>query len=739
MKAGIPNSLMGEIQELQDTFGAVMGQAIVLTDQAGNVVTRPTLSGIFYQKLFVSLQEAERPFEPALLRLGPLAYPAVLEEWVPGLKYVVHPLVPDYGQTYYLWSGLYMEEGTRELVLQAFEARMRNHPYYEELRAEVAAMPELDRDEINRFREKLAALGNILSKLLAGAVLKPLAQRSGQVISQLLAKLEEEFLQIEVVLQHMAGSLPGAEMYAFAQEGEAGKFKVSCSAGREARLLMNAEFEQGDGFLGQAVLGSEPRHWQNVAKDPRAVFFTQRGISQPEYLSCYPVKIHSGRRALLLAVGFSGTRQVQDYAQHEQSVAALLSLSLRGEQLVQREALRSEATLRLKEAARQLPQTASLQELSARLLDMIMGMPFSPSSVLVYFEEGPEDTHHFKGWKPDESVMYVQDLRSRYSAHSFLSSTIINGEAEGQVLLECPLIADKRFKGILSVGFRHRSEAEEWLYFAGCLASLAGTAISLIEKENRHTKQAAVFLEHTHHYLRSSHPELHRLSAEASLMAYELARYTGLPEKESEQMRTAGLLAPFKLEFLLGYGFYQEEIALLKEVDQFTSFYFQINKPAVSVPAQLLAQVLHHTGQSADKEQLQDLSTVWLDFSRFMLDNYMLGELYSEPRAAFQSFLRSRAEAQPLRKGLSAVKLLNSAALKTPKEEWGISPREEEVLELIILGKTNKEIASALFISEHTVKNHLSRIFSKMDVTDRSQIIALVYKRIFDSERIEIP
>lgn len=90
------------------------------------------------------------------------------------------------------------------------------------------------------------------------------------------------------------------------------------------------------------------------------------------------------------------------------------------------------------------------------------------------------------------------------------------------------------------------------------------------------------------------------------------------------------------------------------------------------------------------------------------------------------------------KRGVSAGKLLNSTALKTPKEEWGISPREEEVLELIILGKTNKDIASALFISEHTVKNHLSRIFNKMDVTDRSQIIALVYKRIFDSERIEM-
>lgn len=738
MKAVIPDSLMGEIQELQDTFGSVTSQAIVLTDQAGNIVTRPTLYGIFYQKMFNSLQETRRPFEPALLRLGPLSHPAVLEEWVPGLKYVVSPLVPDYGQTYYLWSGLYMEEGTRELVLQGFEAKMRNHPQYDELRAELVAMPELSRESIGRVRGKLGVLGNILSKLLAGYVLKPLAQRSGMVISQLLSNLEEDFLKVEDVLQQMAGTFSGADLYAFAIEDEAGGYKVKYSAGREANLLMNAKFQQGDGFMGQAVLGREPRHWQGVAKDPRSFFFTQRGITQPEYLSCYPVQIHSGKKALLLAVGFGEIRQLQDHAQQEQMVASLLGLSARGEKLLQRETLRNEATLRLKEAACLLPQTASTQELGMQLLDIIMGMPFYPSSVLVYFEKATGGSHYAKGWSLEAVAHYVQDIEERYSPQAFLSSAIIHEDGEEQVLLECPLIAEKVFKGILAVGFRRRSEAEEWLTFASCLASLASTAIRLLEKDNKLMKQAGIFLGHTRDYLRSSNPELQRLSQEAASMAHELARYTGLPEREAEQMKTACLLAPFKLDALLRYGFYQEELLLLKQVDQLASFYFEMDKPAVSLPAQLLALVLLHTGKHADKEQLAESDLEWIDPSRYTLDDYAAGEIDSEPRSAFQSFLRSRSDSQAMKRTVSAVKLLNSASLKTPKEEWGISPREEEVLELIILGKTNKDIASALFISEHTVKNHLSRIFTKMNVTDRSQIIALVYKRILDSERIEI-
>ena len=53
---------------------------------------------------------------------------------------------------------------------------------------------------------------------------------------------------------------------------------------------------------------------------------------------------------------------------------------------------------------------------------------------------------------------------------------------------------------------------------------------------------------------------------------------------------------------------------------------------------------------------------------------------------------------------------------------YGISHRELEVLELVAQGKSNKEVAAALFISEGTVKNHLYRIMRKLDVGNRTEI-----------------
>src|SRR5204863_5501433 len=50
-----------------------------------------------------------------------------------------------------------------------------------------------------------------------------------------------------------------------------------------------------------------------------------------------------------------------------------------------------------------------------------------------------------------------------------------------------------------------------------------------------------------------------------------------------------------------------------------------------------------------------------------------------------------------------------------------LSEREREILRLIAKGASNREIASALFLAEGTVKNHVSNILGKLEVRDRTQ------------------
>ena len=57
-----------------------------------------------------------------------------------------------------------------------------------------------------------------------------------------------------------------------------------------------------------------------------------------------------------------------------------------------------------------------------------------------------------------------------------------------------------------------------------------------------------------------------------------------------------------------------------------------------------------------------------------------------------------------------------------------LTEREQEVLQLILTGKPNKEIASALFITESTVKTHAHNIYSKYDVSSRAELISTLLK-----------
>ena len=58
-----------------------------------------------------------------------------------------------------------------------------------------------------------------------------------------------------------------------------------------------------------------------------------------------------------------------------------------------------------------------------------------------------------------------------------------------------------------------------------------------------------------------------------------------------------------------------------------------------------------------------------------------------------------------------------------------LSRREMEVIQLVILGYKNRDIAQKLFISEKTVKNHLSAIFNKLGVADRLELTLYAFER----------
>ena len=101
------------------------------------------------------------------------------------------------------------------------------------------------------------------------------------------------------------------------------------------------------------------------------------------------------------------------------------------------------------------------------------------------------------------------------------------------------------------------------------------------------------------------------------------------------------------------------------------------------------------------------------------------------PRDELFRAIRVVHEGGSLLQPLVASKLLQhmSAPEETKQEAELLTEREMEVLELLAEGKTNKQIAEELVISERTVKFHVSSILNKLGASNRTEAVALAAQR----------
>jgi DNA-binding NarL/FixJ family response regulator len=139
----------------------------------------------------------------------------------------------------------------------------------------------------------------------------------------------------------------------------------------------------------------------------------------------------------------------------------------------------------------------------------------------------------------------------------------------------------------------------------------------------------------------------------------------------------------------------------------------------------------------------RDPSAKVIVLTTFDLDDYV----YEAIRAGASGFLLKSAPPHQLIAGIRTViagdallapeitrRLLDRFVARPPRPTGtppafaDLSPRELEVLRLIADGRSNAEIAANLFLSEATVKTHVTHILTKLRLRDRVQAVALAYR-----------
>lgn len=104
---------------------------------------------------------------------------------------------------------------------------------------------------------------------------------------------------------------------------------------------------------------------------------------------------------------------------------------------------------------------------------------------------------------------------------------------------------------------------------------------------------------------------------------------------------------------------------------------------------------------------------------------YLLKDMPSQELAqAIRSVYRGYTQLGPglIEKLMSGVSISETVVESQPQDLSHLTPREQEVLRLISVGSTNREIAQQLYISEGTVKTHVTHLLNRLNLRNRSQL-----------------
>ncbi|MET7890406.1 response regulator transcription factor [Streptomyces mirabilis] len=102
--------------------------------------------------------------------------------------------------------------------------------------------------------------------------------------------------------------------------------------------------------------------------------------------------------------------------------------------------------------------------------------------------------------------------------------------------------------------------------------------------------------------------------------------------------------------------------------------------------------------------------------------------LKDAPREELFTAVRAAAQGRTVLSPAVASRLVSAVRAPAPTQD-SLSAREREVLALVAKGTSNREIARVLFISEATVKTHLTHLYAKLGVNDRAAAVAVAYDR----------
>ncbi|WP_336744774.1 helix-turn-helix transcriptional regulator [Paenibacillus sp. y28] len=576
-----------------------------------------------------------------------------------------------------------------------------------------------DEGRIRSAQEQIDQLVEFIGDLWASNKQKKVTEQLLGPMRQLARMTQYD---TDVLLKQSLEMLQGFQFVGIAKKIDGDRYQVVQVAGSgSAAALLQREFYIGEGLLGRVAATGKGEYLED-ASDYLSLGVLSVLAESLQRLFCYPVR-SKGESQILFFGGGSETAE-PPFSELLPWLAQMYGRYLGlVEDRTELESKAHHSLIRLSTLL-DISRYLMMDDIGTRnilyvLVDMSLSIAEGGFAAVLYKNNPGSDQFSLfsRGLPAELSRGYSQELTACYfqpgASGPEFKQPVIRDSAVLGLVLEAPLQPYKQLKGVLSVKLTTEQHYESIKPFFYGFTIVASMALQKADEQSERRDQTIMALNRA---VARWDQEAYSYTLQLGELATSFADSLDLTDEVKWSMRNACLLQPYSAEFVAEQGIGAETVTILREAERLKRGEAIGTVKVASSSAITAAQALHLVRLHLEQK---DACIAGIDPSLVPLSL----------QHAFQHFLHSSkvVEQQFVLPGPSAVKPTVSQDDRIKLLPL-LTAREMEVLELIGQGHSNKEIAKALFISEHTVKNHISNMFHKLELTDRNQAVALLYE-----------
>ncbi|GLB60535.1 LuxR C-terminal-related transcriptional regulator [Cytobacillus sp. NCCP-133] len=695
------------IEELQEMYASHYSLTNFITDESGNIIMPAKGNNALFNLLLV--RGAVKEIIETVTKEFELSKPFFIDI-LPGVYACIAPVEGHPGTL--LWSGVKIEQSSRDMVKNKID-HLIDGVEVDRLLSQTSTLTLESKKEWLLSVKKAA---NMISQLKGGGV---------SLFSEHLKVLQEAFKAEEGNVSRF--------LYSFLEKNSRIDFlgiceprlddfyEVSHAAGEDAEQIQGASFSPGEGFLGRVLLTGEQAFWEGIEKDPKYTFF-QKYHFYPKSLFCFPIQLRDGTLSLFFGGSRSSEVNTDTVKDSIKNMAMLMEVILSAESLQKENSGHLSRQSALADISMMLVSAPDLKKISYILVDISMSLVKGPFSAVML--KNPQKQNMMlvsRGNIKGERGSYLKRAAKDYfTATSDLPPDRLvpsMKKLEGSpAIIECPLHFRGEILGLICAGTNGHpnQETEELLPFLHTLSLIAGVSLQLAGEGQENVMERKI--EILHSSIKEFDAETNRIAEESFKIAREFTGKLALSEPLIKNILIACKVHCFSHEYLAEKFPEAEFPQIVKDGTGILAEGSAFKNEEPGIGSQIFALAVSYARNEGDMEAI-------------IVRPYM-----KKIRQEFLSYLEdSQVVEQELTLEPESSHAMGSKSVEsTIKNHMNLSSREKEVLDLVIQGLNNKEIAQELYISEHTVKNHLTKIFQKLNVPDRTQAISKVYQLTYN-------